>query len=233
MPRTGHLARPDGRVRSWGAGVVDRVRAAGQDDRASPASFQLVVRGVEREQLRVDVELADAPGDQLRELAPEVEDDDRPPGRRRRPGRSIVRRAVRRGRVERGLEIGLDLGVVRGEDAVAGVGGLTVDGLAALLRRRVLVAQRSSSRRSVRLGSGRPLPASPGQGPSVPGPGGSGAARPEVHRALACGSARRETPGHAEVEAVARGRAGARHGGTRRRLARSAGQRGQRRMPRR
>ena len=46
--------------------------------------------------------------------------------------RSSVR-AVRRRRVERRLEIGLDLGVVGREDAVAGVGRLAVDRLAALL----------------------------------------------------------------------------------------------------
>ena len=56
--------------------VVDRVRAAGQDDRARAAAFELVVRRVEREQLRVDVELADATRDELGELAAEVEDDD-------------------------------------------------------------------------------------------------------------------------------------------------------------
>ena len=70
-------ARPDGRIRARGARVVDRVGAARQDDRARAATLELLVRRVVREQLRVDVELADAPGDELRELAPEVEDDDR------------------------------------------------------------------------------------------------------------------------------------------------------------
>ena len=149
----GDPAGPDGRIRPRGARVVDRVRAARQDDRARAAALELVEGRVERQQLRVDVELAHAAGDELGELAAEVEDDDGARGGGRRAGR-VGRRDERSGerRLERGLEIGLDLGVVRGEDAVAGVGGLTVDGLAALLRRRVLVAQRSSSRRSVRLG---------------------------------------------------------------------------------
>ena len=42
--------------------------------RAAP--LDLVERRVVRQQLGVDVELADAAGDQLRELAAEVEDDD-------------------------------------------------------------------------------------------------------------------------------------------------------------
>ena len=75
------------------------------------------------------MELADAAGDELGELAAEVEDDDGVGG----PivaGRSAAA-PLRGGRVERGLEVGLDLGVVGGEDAVAGVGRLAVDGLAA------------------------------------------------------------------------------------------------------
>ena len=70
------LAGPDGRIGARGALVVDRVRAAGQDDRAGPAPLELGVRRVVREELGVDVELADAPGDELGELAAEVEDDD-------------------------------------------------------------------------------------------------------------------------------------------------------------
>ena len=80
-----------------------------------------------RQELRVDVELADAARDQLGELAAEVEDGDDPALRGRGP---VARGAVRSGRVQRRLEIGLDLGVVRCKDTVAGVGGLTVDGLA-------------------------------------------------------------------------------------------------------
>ena len=80
---------PDRRVGPRRVRVVDRVRAAGQDDRARAAPFELLVRRVEREQLRVDIELAHAARDELGELAAEVEDDDgagrRPP--RRRAGR--------------------------------------------------------------------------------------------------------------------------------------------------
>jgi hypothetical protein len=43
-----------------------------------------------------------------------------------------VGRAIGRWRVEGYLEIGLDLGVIRGKDAMTGVGGLAVDCLAAL-----------------------------------------------------------------------------------------------------
>ena len=68
-------------IRPGRALVVDRVRSARQDDRARAAAFELVVGRVEREQLRVDVELADATRDELGELAAEVEDDD---GARRR-----------------------------------------------------------------------------------------------------------------------------------------------------
>ena len=78
------------------------------------------------------MQLADAAGDQLGELAAEVEDDDRIG--LADVGAVAVRSRRRGGRVERGLEIGLDLGVVGGEDAVAGVRGLAVDGLAALRR---------------------------------------------------------------------------------------------------
>ena len=59
-----------------------------------------------------------------------------PPGVGDRPGqagsRPVVGRAIRGRRLERRLEIGLDLGVVGGEDAMAGVGRVAVDGLAAL-----------------------------------------------------------------------------------------------------
>ena len=75
--------------------VVDRVRAAGQDDRAGAAAFELVIGRVVRQQLRVDVELADAARDELGELAAEVEDDDGARRRRgrRRPGRSSADRS--------------------------------------------------------------------------------------------------------------------------------------------
>ena len=156
MPEDGDPAGPDGRVGPRRAGVVDRVRAARQDDRARAAALELLVRRVVRQQLRVDVELADAPRDQLGELAAEVEDDDRRAvGRSAAPAGPVVGRAVRGRGLERGLEVGLDLGVVGGEDAVAGVGRLAVDGLAALAG---LVGRRPASarpRRSVRRLVGR------------------------------------------------------------------------------
>ena len=72
----GDATGPDGRVGPGSARVVDRVRAAGQDDRPGAAPLQLGIRRVVRQELRVDVELADAPRDELGELAAEVEDDD-------------------------------------------------------------------------------------------------------------------------------------------------------------
>ena len=114
MPRTGRRPlqiEPSG----FGAPcVVDGVRAAGQDDRPDAAPLQLRERRVVGQQLRVDVELADPARDQLGELA------SRSPGRRRRRARArsaavggSVGAAVGRGRVERDLEVGLDLRVVR------------------------------------------------------------------------------------------------------------------------
>jgi hypothetical protein len=83
-----------------------------------------------REELGVHVQLTDATRNELGELAPEVEHHD---------GIGLLGRlgldALRRGCMERLLEVGLDLGVVGGEDAVTGVGGLPVDGAPALLRR--------------------------------------------------------------------------------------------------
>src|SRR3954462_2679138 len=141
-PEDRHLAGPDGRVRSWRAGVIDGIRAPRQDVGSRAAPFELVVRGVERQELGVHIELPNAPRGQLGELAAEVEDDDRASGRACGAGGAVVGGTFGRGCLERGLEVGLDLGVVGGEDAVPGVGGLTVDGLAALpWRRRVLVVQ--------------------------------------------------------------------------------------------
>jgi hypothetical protein len=95
-----------------------------------------------RQQLRVDVQLADAPRDELGELAAEVEDDDGRAVVRIRRGGPILGRTLRGRRLERRLQVGLDLGVVGGEDPVAGVRLLTVDrlatvpGFAGRLRRR-------------------------------------------------------------------------------------------------
>ena len=89
--------------------------------------------GVVGQQLRVDVQLAHAACDELRELAAEVEHDDAVGRLRRAVDRWAGRRAVAFGRrrVEGDLEVRLDLGVVGREDAVAGVGRLAMDGLAA------------------------------------------------------------------------------------------------------
>ncbi len=75
-PEDGDAPGPDGRIGSRGARVVDRIRAARQDDRPGSAPFQLGVRRVVRQQLRVDIELAHASRDELGELAAEIEDDD-------------------------------------------------------------------------------------------------------------------------------------------------------------
>jgi len=92
------------------------------------------------------VQLAHAAGDQLGELAAEVEDDDgvrldrlwRAGG----AGTGAVQcRALGRRRVERHLEVGLDLGVVRRENAMAGVGRRAVDRGAALRAQRPLVVR--------------------------------------------------------------------------------------------
>ena len=127
---------PDRRVGPRRIGVVDRVPAAGQDDRPGAASLDLLVWRVVRQELGVDVELADAARDQLGELAAEVEDDDGAGFGGRGAGRPVVTRAVGGRGLERGLEVGLDLGVVGGEDPVPGIRRLAVDGLAPLGRRR-------------------------------------------------------------------------------------------------
>jgi hypothetical protein len=92
------------------------------------------------------MELAHAAGDELGELAAEVEDHDRVGlFRLWRAGGAgtgaVLCRALGRRRVERHLEVGLDLGVVRRENAMAGVGRLAMDGLAALGARRLLVVR--------------------------------------------------------------------------------------------
>ena len=83
----GQPAAPDRGVGLGGAVVVHGHRAAREDDRPDPAPLELGHRRVVGQQLRVDVELADAARDQLGELAAEVEDGDgrRAGGGRRRP----------------------------------------------------------------------------------------------------------------------------------------------------
>jgi len=102
-------------------GPPERITARG---RRRSISAQGVSWGQE---LGIDVELADPPGDELGELAAEVEHHDRV-----RLDRPVAARADRGRGIERHLEIGLDLGVVRCKDPMAGVGRLAVDGLAAL-----------------------------------------------------------------------------------------------------
>ena len=152
------LPVPDGRVGPRRLGVVDRHRAAREDDRACPATLQLLVRGVVRQQLRVDVELAHPARDQLRELAAEVEDDDRAGRTGRGATGSVVGGAVRGRGLERRLEVGLHLGVVRGEDPVAGVRRLAVDRLAPLWMCRVspLAVRQCRLPVAPRLGPRRP-----------------------------------------------------------------------------
>src|ERR1700690_2311249 len=70
-------AAPDSRVRMRRACLVHARRSAREDDRSRLAGRDLTPWGVERQQLRVDVQLAHAPRDQLAVLAPEVQDDDR------------------------------------------------------------------------------------------------------------------------------------------------------------
>jgi hypothetical protein len=80
-------------------------------------------------ELAVDMQLAHAARDQLGELAPEVQDDDRVGLGWHLAG------PLWRGRVERLLEVRLDLGVVRGEDPVTRVRCLAVNGPTAARRR--------------------------------------------------------------------------------------------------
>ena len=70
--------------------VVHGVGAAAEDDRLRPAALQLLVRGVVRQELGIDVELADAASDELGELAAEVEDHDRPGSGGRRESAGMV-----------------------------------------------------------------------------------------------------------------------------------------------
>ena len=68
--------------RAWGILVVHGRGTAGQDDGARPSALELVVGRIVGQQFGVDVELAYAASDQLRELAAEVEDRDRSRGGR-------------------------------------------------------------------------------------------------------------------------------------------------------
>ncbi len=75
-PEDRDAARPQPGIGLRSALVIHAGRAAREDDGLRLPAANLVERSVERQQLRVDVELANAAGDQLRVLAPEVENDD-------------------------------------------------------------------------------------------------------------------------------------------------------------
>ena len=78
--RNADIEEPWSALRSTGIG--DACRSPGQDQANRPASTQLFGRCVERQDLRVDKELAEAPGDQLRVLRTEVENEYRLVGHR-------------------------------------------------------------------------------------------------------------------------------------------------------
>ncbi len=67
----------DALVDPGGAVLVHRLRATGEDQRRRPARCQVVGGDVVGDDLGEDVALADAPGDQLRVLRSEVDDEDR------------------------------------------------------------------------------------------------------------------------------------------------------------
>jgi hypothetical protein len=141
----GQAARPDRVVGLGRTLVVDGHGPARQDHGPNPAPLQLGERRVVRQQLRVDVELADAAGDQLGELGSEIQHRDHAGLGLHRSDRRIRGRAVRRRRVERDLQVGLDLGIVWREHAVAGIRRLAVHGLATVagrLRHRLLLILR-------------------------------------------------------------------------------------------
>ena len=108
------LPLPQPRVGLRGILVIDRCRTAGQDDPDRPAPLDLVPRRVVRQEHRIDVQLPDPSGDELGVLAAEVEHDDRLRIRR------LVVQPLHRP-VEGLLEVGLDLEVVRGQDAMPGI----------------------------------------------------------------------------------------------------------------
>ncbi len=73
----------EGLVDPWSALGVDRGRAAGEDQRGRIPRPHLLDAERVRHEFRVDAGVAHAPGDQLRVLAAEVEDEHRPLLRRR------------------------------------------------------------------------------------------------------------------------------------------------------
>src|SRR5205807_4698048 len=87
-PEHGDAGLERGRVDLGGAAVIDAGRAAAQDQAGRLPVLQLRPGNGAQYQLAVDACLADAPGDQLRVLGAEVEDEDR-----RARGRRLDRRA--------------------------------------------------------------------------------------------------------------------------------------------
>jgi hypothetical protein len=106
---------------------VDAHRTTRQNDGARSPARDLGPRRVERKQLRVDVQLAHAAGDQLRRLPAKVKDYDV-------VGREwlVVGRTLGWRRVERDLEVCLYLGIVGRKDAVSGIRRVPMNRLAAL-----------------------------------------------------------------------------------------------------
>ena len=154
MPRTGIWPPQMRGIGPRGVVVVDGVGTAREDDRLGRPALDLGPGRVVRQELRVDVQLPNATGDQLGELAAEVEDDDRVG-----LDRSVVVRSIGRWRLERRLEVGLYLRVIGGEDSVAGVRRLAVDGLAASV---------PSSRGLAPGAAAIPLRSPPNSPPSLP-----------------------------------------------------------------
>ena len=83
-PRT-----PEPRIWLWARVVIDRIRTAAQDDAGRLPRQDLRQRSVEREKRGINVHLAHATRDQLRKLAPEIQDENaaRLNGRRTRARR--------------------------------------------------------------------------------------------------------------------------------------------------
>ena len=76
MPKDGH-AQVEDRFRSVGGALfIDTAGPAGQDERARPGGADRRDGRVEWDDLRIDTELADLPGDELGVLGPEIEDED-------------------------------------------------------------------------------------------------------------------------------------------------------------
>ena len=123
-----------GRLR--GAFVVDGCGAAGEDEAARVQALDLLPGSVVRDELAVDVALADAAGDEHRVLGAEVEDDDCLAGACFDGLSTNGRGLSTNGRICRcGLEIGGEFEVFRGRVGALGIrfagGGWFHDGMIA------------------------------------------------------------------------------------------------------